>query len=109
MEWLREYRQQYWQKSKIPITVNAQERFLIVNESGYPLTKSALDTAWQRMIRSAIVSQVISKEERFSLHGLKHLGITHSDDKRSGGHRTEAMRQYYDHELPIYNPPRGHR
>ena len=109
VKWLREYRQQCWEKSKIPIPVNAQERFLIVNESGYPLTKSALDTAWQRMIRSAIVSQVIAKEERFSLHGLKHLGITHSDDKRSGGHRTEAMRQHYDHELPIFNPPRRHR
>ena len=105
IEWLKRYRLECWQKCKQPTPLKAEERFLIVNESGYPLSKSALDTAWQRLIRAAIVSHVISDDERFSLHGLKHLGITDSEDKRSGGHRTEVMRQHYDHELPIFKPP----
>lgn len=54
----------------------------------------------------AIMEGVITEEERFSLHGLKHRGITDSEDKRSGGHRTEAMRERYDHEIPIVEPPK---
>ena len=57
------------------------------------------------MVRAAIEDKVIEDSERFSLHGLKHLGITDSQDKRSGGHRTEAMRQRDDHELAIFEPP----
>ena len=59
------------------------------------------------MMRNAIDEKVMTEEERFSLHGLKHLGITASEDKRSGGHRTEAMRQHYDHELPVFDPPKS--
>ncbi len=55
----------------------------------------------------AIMEGVITEEERFSLHGLKHRGITDSEDKRSGGHRTEAMRERYDHEIPIVEPPKS--
>ena len=106
VERLRTYRQHCWEKYKCPVPLDPQQRYLIINETGYPLKKSSLDTAWQRMIRSAIMNNIITEEERFSLHGLKHLGITHSDDKRAGGHRTEAMRQHYDHELAIFPPPK---
>ncbi|MEN4954915.1 hypothetical protein [Stenotrophomonas indicatrix] len=44
---------------------------------------------------------IIDQESRFSLHGLKHRGITDSEDKASGGHMTEAMRQLYDHSVPV--------
>ena len=104
--WLRTYRQYCWEKYKLPTPFDHKQRYLIVSETGQPLRKSSLDTAWQRMIQSAIANKVITQEERFSLHGLKHLGITHSEDKRSGGHRTEAMRQHYDHEIPIFSPPK---
>lgn len=63
------------------------------SNSGTPLTKSALDTAWRRMIRRAIKDGVIEQGQRFALDGLKHRGITDSEDKASGGHRSEAMRQ----------------
>ena len=106
VDWLRTYRQHRWEKHKLPIPLDPKQRYLIVSETGQPLRKSSLDTAWQRMIRSAIANKIITQEERFSLHGLKHLGITHSEDKRSGGHRTEAMRQHYDHEIPIFSPPK---
>ena len=49
---------------------------------------------------------VITESERFALHGLKHRGITDSDNKASGGHKSEAMRQLYDHEVPLVKPPR---
>lgn len=47
---------------------------------------------------------MIDDSERFTLHGLKHRGITASADKSSGGHRTERMRQHYDHEIPVVEP-----
>ncbi len=35
------------------------------------------------------------------MHGLKHRGITDSNDRASGGYITEAMRQMYNHEIVI--------
>lgn len=87
-----------------PVPLRASDRFLFVSQSGTPLRKSSLDTAWQRFMESAISDEVIAQDERFSLHGLKHRGITDSADKRSGGHKTEAMRQRYDHEVPVVDP-----
>ena len=68
---------------------------MIVTESGRPLSKSGLDAAWQRLMGAAIKNGVIDNSERFTLHGLKHRGITDSADKSSGGHRTERMRQHF--------------
>lgn len=52
------------------------------------------------MIRQAIKDGVIEQGQRFALHGLKHRGITDSEDKASGRHRSEAMRQLQDHSVP---------
>ena len=57
------------------------------------------------MIKRAIAESVITDAQRFALHGLKHRGITDSDDNSAGGHRTEAMRQRYDHEVPVVKTP----
>lgn len=84
-----------------PVPVKPEQRRLLVSESGTPLTKSALDSAWQRLVRRAVAEDVIEKERRFALHGLKHRGITDSEDKSAGGHVTEAMRQLYDHPIPV--------
>lgn len=105
VDWLQTYRGERMAVHGRPVPIKATERRLVVSESGMPLTKSALDTAWQRMIKRAIIDGVISDAQRFALHGLKHRGITDSDDKSAGGHRTEAMRQLYDHEVPVVNPP----
>jgi len=105
VDWLQAYRSERMAAHSRPVPIKASERRLLVSESGMPLTKSALDSAWQRMIKSAIAEGVISDAQRFALHGLKHRGITDSDDKSAGGHRTEAMRQLYDHEVPVVNPP----
>lgn len=101
VQWLQAYRQDRLKARGIPTPIKPEQRRLIVSESGTPLTKSALDSAWQRMIRRAIDDGIIDKGERFALHGLKHRGITDSEDKASGGHVTEAMRQLYDHSVPV--------
>jgi integrase len=60
----------------LPIPIRAEQRFLFVSELGTPLTRSGLNTAWQVLIRAAIEAKVIAPEERFTLHGLKHRGVT---------------------------------
>jgi hypothetical protein len=40
-----------------------------------------------------------------ALHGLQHRGVTDGDSKTARGHVTEEMRQRYDHELPVVQPP----
>lgn len=99
--WLQQYRQERMSAHGRPTPINPEQRRLVVAESGTPLTKSALDSAWQRLIRRAITEGIIDKESRFALHGLKHRDITDSEDKASGGHVTEAMRQLYDHSVPV--------
>lgn len=88
-----------------PVPLRASDRFLLVERGGNPITKSALDSAWQRFITEAIREKVIDEAERFALHGLKHRGITDGENKSAGGHVTEAMRQHYDHEVPVVQPP----
>ncbi|KXB13278.1 site-specific integrase [Xylella fastidiosa] len=88
----------------LPQRLHPQDRYLVLAESGHLLTKSGLDTAWQRLMALAIQEKVILDKQRFTLHGIKHRGITDSTDKSSGGHRSESMRQRYDHALPIVEP-----
>ena len=53
-----------------------EQRHIFIAESGDPLTKYGLDTAWKKMITAAMARGVIAQTERFSLHGLKHSGIS---------------------------------
>lgn len=93
-------------RSRRPVPLQLEQRFLFVAQDGAPLTKSAFDSAWQRLMALAVKDGVITDEQRFTLHGLKHRGITDAEDKASGGHRTEAMRQRYDHAVPLVKPSR---
>ena len=101
VKWLQSYRDGRMQAHGRPVPIKPEQRRLLVSESGTPLTKSALDSAWQRLVRRAVAEGVIEKDQRFALHGLKHRGITDSEDKSAGGHVTEAMRQLYDHSVPV--------
>lgn len=97
-----------------PVPLRPEDRPLFISEDGGALTKDALDTAWQNLMKRAVRTPknpggVIEPEQRFTLHGLKHRGITDSADKSSGGHKTEAMRRRYDHELKVYDTPREPR
>lgn len=95
-----------WERHKRPTPLRPEDRPMFVSERGNALTKSGLDSSWQRMMALAIKDKAIAEGERFTLHGLKHRGITDSADKASGGHRTERMRQHYDHEVPVVEPSR---
>jgi hypothetical protein len=86
-----------------------EQRFLVVAEDGSPLTKSGFDSAWQRMIRLAISNGVIEPAQRFSLHGLKHRGVTdtkgtRADRREASGHKTESAFGVYDHAVPLVEP-----
>lgn len=92
-----------------PIPIRADRRFVIVSESGTPLTKAGLDNAWQDLMHVAMEAKVITPEDRFSLHGLKHRGVTDTKGskrrkKRASGHRTDAALDIYDHDVAIVAP-----
>lgn len=84
-------------------------RPLVVAEDGSALSKSALNSAWKRAMTAAIEAKVIGPQERFGLHGLKHRGVTDTpgtkaDKKLASGHKSDAMLELYDHEVPTVNP-----
>jgi len=94
-----------------PIPIRPEQRFVFLSESGTPLTRAGLDNAWQDLIHAAMDADVIAREQRFTLHGLKHRGITDTkgkkaDKKEASGHKTEAMLDLYDHEVAIVEPAR---
>lgn len=91
--------------------LRAEDRRLILGEDGGPLGIEALRTAWQRWMRLATGPDgALEPGERFTLHGIKHRGITDTDraDRRAGGgHVTDAMAARYDHDLPAVKPAGG--
>jgi site-specific recombinase XerD len=94
-----------------PIPIRPEQRFVFLSESGTPLTRAGLDNAWQDLIHAAMDAEVIAREQRFTLHGLKHRGITDTkgkkaDKKEASGHKTEAMLERYDHEVAVVEPAR---
>jgi hypothetical protein len=61
------------------------------------------------MITAAIAAGAIAQADRFSLHGLKHRGVTDTEGTRSekqqaSGHRSERMLDVYDHAVPTVLP-----
>lgn len=95
-------------KERRPVPMRPEDRFLFVDQSGVPLRKGALDKAWQALMQLAIREAVITEEERFTLHGLKHRGVsdtagTRAEKKDASGHRTDAAFDVYDHELQLVN------
>lgn len=103
-----EYRRKVTPKNE-PTPLDARMRPLIVSQDGTPLKKSSFDSAWQRMIHAAMDDGIITAEQRFSLHGMKHRGITDTPGTRgekqlASGHKTEAMLDVYDHSVPHVDP-----
>ncbi len=74
---------------------------LFLSQSGAPLSKDAQESAFEKLIAAAIDAGVISAGDRFTLHGLKHRGVTDSagDKQRASGHRNRRMADHYDHEI----------
>jgi site-specific recombinase XerD len=96
-------------KRSRPIPIRAEQRYVFVNQSGGRLSKSALNQAWQDFMPAAIRANVITIEQRFTLHGLKHRGVTDTQGnkavkKQASGHKTDAAFEVYDHEVPVVEP-----
>jgi site-specific recombinase XerC len=93
-------------RTRKPVPLRADQRALVVSQSGDPLRKSSFDSAWQRLIREAIKSEAITPEQRFSLHGLKHRGVTDTKGTRAvkkdaSGHKSDAAFGVYDHDPQV--------
>ena len=110
-DWLATYRKERMAAHGRPVQMHAERRRLIVSQSGTPLTKSALDSAWQRAIHMAMRGGVIAEEDRFALHGLKHRGVTDTegnfgDVQDSSGHISDKTVRRYAHQVPHVQPPK---
>ena len=90
-----------WERTRMPTPLRAEDRRVLVTETGQPIQSSSLSTAWRRLMHLAIAEGVISKEERFTPHGLKHRGITDSANKAHGGHVDPRMQARYNHDVPV--------
>lgn len=101
-------RQAVLARTKRPEFLVPAQRALFLAEGGEPLSKSGLDTAWQRMVRAAIDAGVIAADDRFSLHDLKRKGGTDTPgtraEKQDALGVTEAMMDIYDKSLPYVRP-----
>ncbi|WP_309683192.1 integrase [Stenotrophomonas sp. SORGH_AS_0321] len=88
-----------------------EHRVLLVEQTGNPMAESSLESSWQRLITMAMHEGVIEKQDRFSLHGLKHRGVTdtvgnRSDKQDAAGHQSAITTGRYGHALPVVKPPR---
>lgn len=98
-----------WHRLKKPVPFRAEQRFLIVSATGCQLSKSGLDTAFQRLITQAIEKCLLTEEQRFGLHDFKRKGITdtvgnRAEKQQASGHKDESMMDVYDLSLPVVNP-----
>jgi len=112
LEHLRDYRQKVWDRRRTPTPLRPDARPIFVGEDGAMLTRRAWDNGWGRLMRMAVDEGVITAEQRFGLHGLKHRGATdtagtYEVKKQATGHKTDAMVHLYDHDVPTVEPAGG--
>ena len=87
-------------------TTVKKRRCTVVSQSGPPLRRSSLYSAWPRfMMAAAVTAGAIKAENHFPLHGLKHRDVTDTDrnigDKQeAGGHVDQRMTARHNHDRP---------
>jgi hypothetical protein len=81
-----------------------QTTALLVNLSGERLTKSAIDSAQQR-IKAEMERRGLG-HIYWNLHLLKAKGLSDAKNKRIAGHKSEAMQRRYDRLKNWVEPPR---
>tara|TARA_R100001369_G_scaffold92491_1_gene137885 strand:- start:111 stop:1262 length:1152 start_codon:yes stop_codon:yes gene_type:complete len=102
-------RDQIWKKQNHVIPKRAEDKLIIVNNAGEAISLDSFHSSWQKFIAFAIIDEIITADERFSLHDLKRKGIsdttgTGSDKKDASGHRSDSMMQVYDKSVPVVLP-----
>ncbi|HZF96685.1 MAG TPA: integrase [Pseudoxanthomonas sp.] len=102
------YRRQIVERTTRIQQLRPEDRYLFLSEDGEPLTKHSLDSAWQRLIAKAVKDQVITIDQRFSLHDLKRKGGSdtagNSADKQDALGVTAPMMKVYDLSVPRVKP-----
>jgi site-specific recombinase XerC len=96
-------------RRRLPVPLRPEARPVFLADSGEPLSKSGLDTAWQRFMALAVKEGILTAEERFGLHDMKRRGITdtagtRADKQQASGHKSAAMVDVYDQSLPRVKP-----
>ncbi len=105
----QKYRDDIWRKSRHPIPFKADKRPLIVGEAGKAITQSGWQSIWRSFMTTLIDEGLIQPGQRFTLHGMKHRGITDTpgskaDKMELAGLSSIQMVKVYDHSVPIVPP-----
>jgi site-specific recombinase XerD len=108
----RARRDRIWRATGTPHPMKPQDRLLLVNAKGKPITRGALNTIWQNMMIKAVAANIITVDQRFGSHDLKRRGITDTagskaEKKAAGGHKSDAMLDIYDMSVPEVTTPGG--
>lgn len=108
-DWLKRRRNGIWAKKRRSVPLRPENRPLIVTEGGNAVGKSTMSSAWRRAMAVAMEAGLITTEERFGLHSLKHRGVTDTkgtkaDKQLASGHKSMQMVHHYDHERPVVDP-----
>lgn len=95
-------------KKRYPIPLKKEERYIFVTKFGGPSDRSSLSSAWQKIITDTISLGIIAKEDRFSPHDLKRMGVTdtkgnQADKQQTSGHKSAAMVDIYNCEVSVVN------
>jgi len=83
-------------------TVSKIDAPLILGNRGKQLTREGFNTAMQRLKK--LMENRGLEDQYWSLHLLKHKGVTDAKDNRIAGHVSEQMRNRYDHRVERIKP-----
>lgn len=104
-------RKETWARRNVPTPLRPEDRVLLVNQLGEPITPSGRDTLWQTFIKRAIAAGIITADQRFGLHDLKRKGTTDTKGRQekleAGGWKEESMLEVYDLGIPEVDTPGG--
>lgn len=67
------------------VPIRPEQRFLLVEQTGNPIDRSSMSSAWQRFIRMA---------------------MSEGDKQDATGHKSPTTTGRYDHDMPVVKPPR---
>lgn len=108
-DWLAARRDAIWRSKLAVVPIEPAKRPVVVTESGRPVGRYTLLSAWRRAVKQAIEAEIITADTRFGMHGLKHRGVTDSSGKRrdkqdAAGHKTPGQTDTYNHDYDVYAP-----
>lgn len=104
ISWSKRLRENYDKAMELRKGHKITTTYLVPNCNGRMITKEALSSVMSRFkekMKKADLGDVY-----WTLHDLKHKGISDAKDKNIGGHRDPAMIGLYNHEVEVFAPPR---